>query len=62
MSLHPNGESYAATGGSGNVTIHSTDKATFGEQKQKLESGRSKFGMFTTHVRVLKVKKEFLRN
>ena len=51
VSLHPDGKSYAATGGSGCITIHSAEPSSFGQRLSKLEcSGRSKFGMFTTHV------------
>ncbi|KAF8641284.1 hypothetical protein AX16_010063 [Volvariella volvacea WC 439] len=46
VSIHPNGERYASTGGSGNVTIHSAQPANFGEQLATLTaSGRSRFGM-----------------
>lgn len=50
VSLHPSGKTYAATGGEGVVTIHSADPSSFGERKAKLETGRAKFGMFTSHV------------
>lgn len=50
VSLHPDGRTYAATGGAGNVTIHSAETSNFGQQIAKLEAGRSKFGMFTAHV------------
>jgi len=49
VSLNPKGGTYAATGGSGNVTIHSAEPETFGEQRTVLQSGRGKFGMRCTH-------------
>jgi len=52
VSLNPKGSTYAATGGSGNVTIHSAEPETFGEQRTTLQSGRGKFGMQCSHVRV----------
>ncbi|KAH9179507.1 WD repeat-containing protein 61 [Lactarius sanguifluus] len=45
VSLNPRGSTFAATGGSGNVTIHSAEAETFGEQRTTLQSGRGKFGM-----------------
>lgn len=50
VSLNPKGGTYAATGGSGNVTIHSAEPETFGEQRTFLQSGRGKFGMRCSHV------------
>lgn len=50
VSLHPSGETFAATGGSGNISIHSADPASFGERKTVLPSGRSKFGMCCKYV------------
>jgi len=49
VSLNPKGGTYAATGGSGNVTIHSAEPETFGEQRAILQSGRGKFGMRCRH-------------
>ncbi|KZT06556.1 WD repeat-containing protein 61 [Laetiporus sulphureus 93-53] len=49
VSLHPSGETYASTGGSGNVTIHSAESKSFGERRATLKSGRAKFGMFCKH-------------
>ncbi|KAI0076931.1 WD repeat-containing protein 61 [Panus rudis PR-1116 ss-1] len=49
VSLNPKGGTYAATGGSGNVSIHSAESATFGEHRSTLPSGRSKFGMYCKH-------------
>ncbi|KAH9943254.1 WD repeat-containing protein 61 [Epithele typhae] len=49
VSLNPKGGTYASTGGSGNVTIHSAETPTFGERRATLKSGRSKFGMFCKH-------------
>lgn len=50
VSLHPKGGTYAATGGTGNITIHSAESSSFGERKSTLSSGRNKFGMFCKHV------------
>ena len=50
VSLNPRGGTYASTGGSGNVTIHSAEPGSFGERRATLTSGRSKFGMFCKHV------------
>jgi hypothetical protein len=52
VSLNPKGGTFAATGGSGNVTIHSAEAETFGEQRTTLQSGRGKFGMRCSHVSV----------
>lgn len=52
VSLNPRGSTFAATGGSGNVTIHSAEAETFGEQRTTLQSGRGKFGMRCSHVGV----------
>jgi len=49
ISIHPRGNTYAATGGSGNVSIHSADRQTFGRSLSHLSPGRAKFGMFITH-------------
>ncbi|KAF8484580.1 WD repeat-containing protein 61 [Russula ochroleuca] len=49
VSLNPKGGTYAATGGSGNVTIHSAEPETFGERRTTLSSGRGKFGMRCNH-------------
>ncbi|KAK7681939.1 hypothetical protein QCA50_014901 [Cerrena zonata] len=49
VSLNPKGGTYASTGGSGNISIHSTESATFGERRATLPSGRSKFGMYCKH-------------
>ncbi|GBE80187.1 WD40 repeat-like protein [Sparassis crispa] len=46
VSLDPKGQTYASTGGSGNVTIHSAARESFGERRATLPSGRNKFGMF----------------
>ncbi|KAI1798096.1 WD repeat-containing protein 61 [Ganoderma leucocontextum] len=45
VSLNPRGGTYASTGGSGNVTIHSAEPGSFGERRATLTSGRNKFGM-----------------
>ena len=50
ISLHPDGETFAATGGSGNVTLHSANPTNFGDRLAKLESGRAKMGMCTVYV------------
>jgi len=49
VSLSPQGGTYAATGGSGNVTIHSANPENFGEHQGTLPSGRSKHGMKCIH-------------
>lgn len=49
VSINPKGGTYASTGGTGNVTIHSAEPSTFGERRSMLPSGRSKFGMFCKH-------------
>ncbi|KAI0068487.1 WD repeat-containing protein 61 [Artomyces pyxidatus] len=49
VSLNPRGGTYASTGGSGNVTIHSAEPDTFGQQQSVLQSGRGKFGMRCSH-------------
>jgi len=49
VSLNPKGGTYAATGGSGNVAIHSAEPETFGERRTILSSGRGKFGMRCSH-------------
>ena len=50
VSLNPQGETYASTGTSGNVYIHSARLGNFGERLSTLPSGQSKFGMFCAHV------------
>ncbi|KAI0315149.1 WD repeat-containing protein 61 [Amylostereum chailletii] len=46
VSMNPRGGTYASTGGSGNITIHSAaPDSTFGQKKDVLSSGRNKFGM-----------------
>jgi WD40 repeat protein len=52
ISLHPSGISYAASGASGNITIHSADTSTFGDVLSTLSSGRSKFGLACAYVRM----------
>ncbi|EIN11018.1 WD repeat-containing protein 61 [Punctularia strigosozonata HHB-11173 SS5] len=49
VSLNPKGGTYASTGGSGNVTIHSADPSSFGQRQATLTSGRMKFGMYCVH-------------
>jgi hypothetical protein len=56
VSLNPKGGTYASTGGSGNVTIHSAESSNFGERLETLSSGRNKFGMHCKHVRSLAFK------
>ena len=53
VSLNPKGDTYAATGGSGNVSIHSAEPETFGERRTVLPSGRGKFGMRCRHVSIV---------
>ncbi|KAH7104678.1 WD repeat-containing protein 61 [Auriculariales sp. MPI-PUGE-AT-0066] len=48
VSLHPKGKLYAATGGSGSITIHSATPDAFGSLQRTLSPGRAKFGMFTS--------------
>lgn len=50
VSLDPKGGTYASTGGSGNVTIHSAEGTSFGERRATLASGRNKFGMSCKYV------------
>ena len=52
VSLNPQGETYASTGTSGNVFIHSAQTSNFGERLSTLTAGRTKFGMFCAHVRL----------
>ncbi|CDO75008.1 hypothetical protein BN946_scf184965.g10 [Trametes cinnabarina] len=49
VSLNPKGGTYASTGGSSNVTIHSAEPGSFGERRATLTSGRSKFGLYCKH-------------
>jgi len=49
VSLHPKGGTYASTGGSGNVTIHSAEPQNFGQRQATLTSGRNKHGMKCIH-------------
>lgn len=51
VSLNPRGDTYASTGGSGNVSIHSAQTDNFGERLSTVTSGRNKFGMFCSYVR-----------
>jgi len=53
VSLHPQGETYASTGSSGNVTLHSARPDNFGQRLSSFTSGRQKFGMFCAYVRCL---------
>jgi hypothetical protein len=53
VSLNPKGGTYAATGGSGSVSIHSAEPETFGERRTVLPSGRGKFGMRCSHVGIV---------
>lgn len=49
VSLNPRGDTYASTGGSGNVSIHSAQTDNFGERLSTISSGRNKFGMFCSY-------------
>ncbi|PPQ65730.1 hypothetical protein CVT24_011763, partial [Panaeolus cyanescens] len=49
VSLHPNAETYASTGSSGNITIHSAKAENFGEHLSSLPSGKAKFGICCVH-------------
>ena len=53
VSLNPQGETYASTGTSGNISIHSAQTSNFGERLSTLSSGQNKFGMFCAHVCLL---------
>jgi hypothetical protein len=50
VSINPKGDTYAATGGSGNVSLYSADPESFGQRRAVLPSGRNKFGMFCKYV------------
>lgn len=49
VSLSPNCQTYASSGASGNVAIHSANSEIFGQRLSSLPSGRSKFGLHCTH-------------
>lgn len=50
VSLNPKSETYASTGGSGNLVIHSAKVDNFGERLATLSPGtRQKFGMHCSH-------------
>ncbi|KAJ7094450.1 WD repeat-containing protein 61 [Mycena belliarum] len=49
VSLHPSGETYAATSGAGNVVVYSAQPENFGQRVSSLSTGRSKFGMYCQH-------------
>ncbi|KAF8632802.1 hypothetical protein AX15_001667 [Amanita polypyramis BW_CC] len=49
VSLNPTSETYASTGGSGNVQIRSAKVVNFGERLVTLSPGRIKFGMHCAH-------------
>ncbi|KAF5329035.1 hypothetical protein D9611_013880 [Ephemerocybe angulata] len=49
VSLNPKGGTYASTGGSGSVTVHSAQAENFGERLSVIPSGRNKFGMSCAH-------------
>jgi len=49
VSLHPNSETYASCGTSGNVFVRSAQPNNFGERLSTLSSGRHKFGMHCSH-------------
>lgn len=51
VSLHPKATAYASCGGSGNLLIHSTEPATFGQHRATLSTGRTKFALCCTYVR-----------
>ena len=52
VSLHPKATTYTSCGGSGNVLIHSTEPATFGQHRATLSTGRARFGLCCTYVRL----------
>ena len=60
VSLNPHGETYASTGTSGNIFIHSAQTSNFGERLSTLSSGQNKFGMFCAHVCFFKTHHVFL--
>lgn len=45
VSIHPKGEKYAASSGSGNVNVYSANPDTFGARQAVLSSGKAKHGM-----------------
>jgi len=52
VSLSPDASTYASTGASGTITIHSADSASFGRSVDTLSprtEGKHKFGMFVSH-------------
>ncbi|KAF8484197.1 WD repeat-containing protein 61 [Gautieria morchelliformis] len=49
VSLHPNGRTYASTGGDGDISIRSAAPADFGTRARQLSPGKSKFGMSLAH-------------
>jgi WD repeat-containing protein 61 len=50
VSLHPRGETYASTGGLGNITIHSASSTNFGHTIKTISGpGKQKFGMFCSY-------------
>jgi WD repeat-containing protein 61 len=50
VSLSPKGATYASTGGSGNIVIHSAERDDFGTRRATLPTGKSKYGLFCAHV------------
>lgn len=52
VSLHPKGETYAASNGSGNVTMYSANPDSFGTRQGILSSGKNKHGMLCKYVRL----------
>ena len=53
MSLSPAGSAYAATGKSGDVSLHSAEPGAFGQPLRTLASGRAKYGLRVAYVRAL---------
>ncbi|KAG6886691.1 hypothetical protein C0992_002805 [Termitomyces sp. T32_za158] len=49
VSIHPSGQTYASSGGSGRVSIRSARPADFGTRISTLSSGRHKFGLYCSH-------------
>lgn len=52
VSLSPSGSTYASAGGHGNITIRSAEPENFGKKVSTAFSGRNKFGMCCSYVRV----------
>ncbi|KAK7435771.1 Ski complex subunit Rec14 [Stygiomarasmius scandens] len=49
VSLNPNGSTYASSGASGKLSIHSTEPGNFGQRLATISPGRNKFGMYCSY-------------